>query len=197
MSRLFDFLRKKESADWMIAGLGNPGPEYADNRHNAGFQILDLLAEKHGLSFREMKFQGLFASGRIASQKVVLVKPLAYVNRSGQVLAPALKAYALPPQKLLVIYDDLDLPLGQIRIRPQGSAGGHKGMTSISQALKTEDIPRLRVGIGRPAQGEDAETFVLSDFSLEEDRAGVYERAVAAIEMLLAEGLLAAMNRFN
>ncbi|MBI2845553.1 MAG: aminoacyl-tRNA hydrolase [Chloroflexi bacterium] len=181
----------------MIAGLGNPGPEYAENRHNVGFQILDQLAKKYRLSFRAMKFQGLFASGSIAAQRVVLVKPLAYMNRSGQVLAPALKAYGLPPDRLLVVYDDLDLPLGQIRLRPKGSSGGHKGMASIVQSLKSEEFPRLRVGIGRPTPGEDAEAYVLSDFSPQEDRAGAYERAIDAIEVLLTEGLVVAMNRFN
>lgn len=193
----FHFWRKAEPVDWMIAGLGNPGPDYGQNRHNVGFQILDRLAASHGLSFREMKFKGLLSSGEIVGQKVVLLKPLAYMNRSGSVVAAALRAYGLSPERLLVIYDDLDLPLGQIRLRGKGTAGGHKGMESIIQALHTEAIPRLRVGIGRPPPGEDAEEYVLSDFTAEEDREEVYSQALAAIQLLLNEGLSAAMSRFN
>lgn len=197
--RMFHFLRgsRKERIDWLIAGLGNPGPEYTNTRHNAGFQVVDWLAQRHRLPFRELRFQGIMASGKIAGQMVVLLKPLSYLNRSGPVVAQVLRAYSLPPERLLVVYDDLDLPLGSIRLRGQGSAGGHKGMISVIGSLGTQAIPRLRVGIGHNPPGTDSEAYVLEEFTPEEADQVAYDRAIEAIESVLADGINAAMNRFN
>lgn len=134
----------------LIVGLGNPGREYANHRHNIGFMVLDALAAKHNLRFSKMMFKGLIADGVIAARKVLLVKPMTYMNLSGTCVGPLMRYYKLLPQQLLVIYDDLDLPAGQLRLRGKGGAGGHNGMRSIIAQLGTEDFPRLRVGIGRP-----------------------------------------------
>ncbi len=180
---------------WLIVGLGNPGERYAATRHNVGFQALDHLAKRHYLSFRKARLQGLVAGGEIEGHQVALLKPLTYVNRSGDVVAPLLKGYGLPLDRLLIIYDDLDLPLGRIRIREQGSAGGHKGMASIIDLLGPE-VPRLRVGIGRK---ENLKEYVLSPFTAEERviMEKSYERIADAVECLIREGLSKAMERFN
>jgi PTH1 family peptidyl-tRNA hydrolase len=176
--------------------LGNPGERYAFTRHNVGFQALDHLAKRHRLSFRKTRRPSLLARGEIEGHRVALLKPLTYMNRSGNVVAPLLRGYGLPLDRLLVVYDDLDLPLGSIRIREQGSAAGHKGMISIIDLLGPE-IPRLRVGIGR--KEEDPQEYVLSPFTAEERviMGKSYERLTEAVECIIREGLLKAMERFN
>lgn len=182
--------------DRLIVGLGNPGERYAATRHNVGFQALDHLAKRHHLSFRKARLEGLLARGEIGGHQVALLKPLTYVNRSGDVVVPLLRRYGLPLDRLLVIYDDLDLPLGRIRIREQGSAGGHKGMASIIDWLGLE-VPRLRVGIGR--KEEDPTDYVLSPFTEEQQviMERVYSTIADAVECILKEGLSKAMERFN
>jgi PTH1 family peptidyl-tRNA hydrolase len=186
----------------LILGLGNPGPRYVHNRHNVGFQCLNYLARAHGLSFSSKRGLARIATGELAGQPVVLAKPQTYMNLSGRSAASLVRGYRLVLADLLVIYDDADLPLGRLRLRPGGSAGGHLGMGSIIEALGSQDIPRLRVGIGRPqepvTEGE-LRAYVLSDFTLEQQEImkGVYPRVAEAILCLLAEGLEAAMNRFN
>jgi PTH1 family peptidyl-tRNA hydrolase len=189
-------LRRPEKPDWLIVGLGNPGERYAATRHNVGFQALDHLAKRHHLSFRKARLQGLLARGEIEGHRVALLKPLTYVNRSGDVVGPILSGYGLPLDRLLVIYDDLDLPLGRIRIRERGSAGGHKGMASIIDWLGPE-VPRLRVGIGR--KEEDPIEYVLSPFTAEEwvIMEKSYDRIADAVECIVKEGLSKAMERFN
>ena len=183
---------------YLICGLGNPGREYAGNRHNAGFHCLELLARKWDLPFTRIRFKASIATGQIAGVRAILAKPLTFMNNSGEAVSPLVGYYRVPTDQLLVIYDDLDLPLGKIRLRPGGSAGGHKGMLSIIRQLGTEDFPRLRLGIGRPERGEPYK-YVLSDFA--EDQGGVmqeaYEQAVQAIVCWLQEGIEAAMNTFN
>lgn len=193
MERLRRLLFKRPQ--WLIVGLGNPGERYAVTRHNVGFQALDHLAKRHHLSFRKARLQGLLAGGEIEGHQVALLKPLTYVNRSGDVVAPLLRGYGLPLDRLLIIYDDLDLLLGRIRIREQGSAGGHKGMASIIDLLGPE-IPRLRVGIGRK---ENLKGYVLSPFTAEERvvMEKSYEVIAAAVECIIREGLSKAMERFN
>jgi peptidyl-tRNA hydrolase, PTH1 family len=183
----------------LIAGLGNPGANYACNRHNIGFQCVDRLAAKHGLTFSRMMHRARIATGLIAGRSTVLAKPLTFMNHSGRSVGPLVHWYKLPLDRLLVIYDDLDLPLGTIRIRPSGSAGGHKGVNSIIQVLGSQDFPRLRVGIGRPPSGWDPADYVLSDFASAEKPivTHVYERVVQASECWLSDGLTEAMNRFN
>ena len=182
----------------LIVGLGNPGREYAGNRHNVGFQCLDRLAEAWGLSFSKRKHKALLAQGKIAGLKTTLAKPQTFMNLSGEAVERLARFYKLPPQGILVIYDDLDLPLGKIRLRPEGGSGGHRGMKSIIEHLGTGGFPRLRVGIGRPTHGDPVD-YVLSDFAPDELMTieETYERATSVVELWLAEGIVAAMNRYN
>jgi PTH1 family peptidyl-tRNA hydrolase len=183
---------------YLVVGLGNPGPRYSGNRHNAGFQALDVVARKHNLGFSRGRSRAILAEGHIDGTPVVLAKPLTYMNRSGQAVARLAHRYGLPPDRVLVIYDDMDLPIGRVRLRPRGGAGGHRGVGSIVEALGTQDFPRLRLGIGRP-QGEDSVDHVLSDFDAAEADVieGAYREAVEVIRDLLDRGVEAAMNLHN
>jgi len=183
----------------VIVGLGNPGRKYARHRHNVGFQCIDALAQAHGLTFNERKFRAELARGCIGETPVLLVKPQTFMNASGEAVAPLLGYYRRTPADLLVIYDDLDLPLGTVRIRSQGGAGGHKGMQSLIQHLKTQEFARLRVGIGRPVDDEDPADYVLQDFSASQRvvMRAVYHHVADAVRCVLSEGLEEAMNRFN
>jgi PTH1 family peptidyl-tRNA hydrolase len=182
----------------LIVGLGNPGRKYAHNRHNVGFQCLDRLAKAHDLSFTRRRASASLTLGKIADVGVVLARPLTYMNLSGQAVRQLVSFYKLSFEDILVIYDDLDLPLGTIRLRPEGGSGGHKGMRSIIEALGSQTFPRLRVGIGRPP-GNDAVSYVLSDFTADEQITleSVYEKVMAAVELFLSEGIEAAMNLYN
>ncbi len=183
----------------LIVGLGNPGREYADNRHNAGFQCIDRLAEAHGLSFTRRQARARVARGEVNGHRVLLVKPQTFMNASGEAVGQLARFYKIAPADVLVLYDDLDLPLGKIRLRPGGGSGGHRGMRSVIQHLGTEDFPRLRLGIGRPPGAMDAVDYVLSDFTADEraEMELAFEQAIAAIECFLAVGIDAAMNAFN
>jgi PTH1 family peptidyl-tRNA hydrolase len=188
----------------MIVGLGNPGPEHARDRHNIGFQVVDLLAERHGLAFNRYQKRARLAIGEISGpngrvQRVLLAKPMTYMNLSGEAVGPLLRFYKIAPADLLVVYDDLDLPLGRIRLRPGGSSGGQKGVQSIIKHLGSEEFPRLRIGIGRPPGKMDPAAYVLQPFSPEQEEQMVLVRqqAVEAIETWLAHGIEVAMNRFN
>lgn len=187
-----------EPVERLIVGLGNPGRKYAHNRHNVGFQCLDRLAQAHSLSFAQRRAKASLALGKIANVGVVLARPLTYMNLSGQAVRQLVSFYQLSLKDILVIYDDLDLPLGTIRLRPEGGSGGHKGMRSIIETLGSQAFPRLRVGIGRPP-GNDAISYVLSDFTADEQITleNVYEKVVAAVELFLREGIEAAMNVYN
>lgn len=196
--RLLRHRAQDEPVEKLIIGLGNPGRKYAHNRHNVGVQCLDRLAQAHGLSFAQRRAKASLSLGKIADIGVVLVKPLTYMNLSGQAVGQLVSFYKLSLEDILVIYDDLDLPLGTIRLRPEGGSGGHKGMRSIIEALGSQAFPRLRVGIGRPP-GNDTVSYVLSDFSAEEQITleSVYEKVVAAVELFLREGIEAAMDAYN
>jgi len=200
MMQAFRRLWEKEEpgAARLIIGLGNPGRKYAGSRHNVGFQCLDCLAEAWGLSFSRQKHKALLAQGEVAGLRVILAKPQTFMNLSGDAVERIGRFHEVPPENILVIYDDLDLPVGRIRLRPDGGSGGHKGMKSIIEHLGTNGFPRLRVGIGRPAHGDPVD-HVLDNFSLDERITieEVYERAVAAVEFWLTEGISAAMNRYN
>lgn len=190
--------RGEPDIERLIVGLGNPGRKYAGHRHNVGFQCLDHLAEAWGLSFSRRKHKALLAQGQIAGLKAILAKPQTFMNLSGQAVERMAHFYKVPPENILVIYDDLDLPVGRIRLRPEGGSGGHKGMKSIIEHLGSNGFPRLRVGIGRPTHGDPVD-YVLGDFTLDEQIAidDAYERVVSAVELWLAEGIAAAMNRYN
>jgi len=183
----------------VIAGLGNPGRQYRANRHNVGFLCLDRLATVHHLSFDRRQKRAEVAAGRIGERRVVLAKPQTFMNESGSAVGPLIQFYKVDVACLLVIYDDLDLPLGTLRMRPSGGSGGHKGMRSIMQHLGTQSFPRLRIGIGRPPGRMDPAAYVLQDFSTEELELldDTLDRAVATIETWLDEGVEMAMSRHN
>jgi peptidyl-tRNA hydrolase, PTH1 family len=191
--------RRIEPVDRLIVGIGNPGPEYAKTRHNVGFRVLDALAKRLNVSKQEARFRGVYAVAPIGDLKVGLLKPLTYVNFSGQAVSEAVKQLNLQPEQILVVLDDAQLPLGKLRMRPKGSSGGHKGLQSIIDALQTEEIPRLRVGIGSPPEGVDMVTFVLSPFEDDEELVigEAVERAADAAIVWATEGINAAMQKFN
>lgn len=153
---------------FLIAGLGNPGPRYARNRHNIGFQTVDALAQAHGIEFTRTDHRAQTAHGSINKHRVILAKPQTWMNESGKSIAPLSRFYKIEPARILVIHDDLDIPLGTIRYRPAGSSGGHRGLQSIMQLLGTQALPRLRLGIGRPPGQMDPAAYVLQNFSDEE-----------------------------
>ncbi len=182
----------------LIVGLGNPGPKYARNRHNVGYQCVARFAEQHGLRFSFYRFRASLAEGTVFGRRTLVARPLTYMNESGQAVQPLVRHYQVPLGNLLVVHDDLDLPLGKIRLRARGSAGGHKGLESILRHVGTTEVPRLRLGIGRPAYGDPVD-YVLSDWRADEWAVmeATFERAVEAIDCFLQEGIVAAMNRYN
>jgi len=187
----------------MIAGLGNPGPDYARNRHNIGFQCLDLLARRHAIDLSRVQQRARLGSGWIAHGtqriKVLLVKPLTFMNASGQAVAPLANYYQVAPQDLLVVHDDLDLASGMLRMRANGSSGGQNGIKSIIERLGSQEFHRARVGIGRPPGRMDPADYVLHDFSAAEEEVftSLRQTICDAIECWLFEGIEAAMNRYN
>jgi len=185
----------------LLAGLGNPGERYARTRHNLGWMVLEAFASKHGVSVEKAGFHGLYGETRwpATGDKLILLKPLTFMNLSGRSVAPAAAFYKVAPADILVIYDDLDLPPGKLRLREKGSAGGHNGMKSIIQELGTQDFPRLKVGIGRPAPGWDVVDWVLGTFGPDDAAciAQALPRAVEAVEAFLNDGLPRAMARYN
>jgi len=185
---------------WVIVGLGNPGEEYAKTRHNIGFQCLNELARRHRLGFDKKIAKSRVAEGQIAGQRVALAKPFTYMNVIGQAVVGLCQWYkAAPERDLLVVYDDLDLPFGVLRLRERGSAGTHNGMKSVVAQLGSQVFPRVRVGIGQGPPGRDAAKYVLGRFTREEEAAlpEVYARAAEAIETIVRDGFTAAMNRYN
>ena len=182
----------------LIVGLGNPGARYARSRHNVGFLVAEQFARAHDLAFARKRFNAELAEGNVAGARVLIAKPQTFMNLSGDAVGKLFAFYKIAPPDLLVVYDDLDLPLGKMRLRPKGGAGGHHGMESIIARVGTSDFPRLRVGIGRPDPNADID-HVLGDFAA--DERGVmndtFVRAADALGVWLAAGLNAAMNQFN
>lgn len=183
----------------LIAGLGNPGPKYAANRHNVGFRCVERLGIALGLTFDKDQKQARVALGDFGGRRVVLARPQTFMNESGRAVAALTRFYKVPLECLLVVYDDLDLPLGSVRLRPEGGSSGHKGMRSIIEHLGTQDFPRLRIGIGRPPGRMDPAAYVLQDFLADEGPLleETLERAVAAVETWLRQGVEVAMDRYN
>ncbi|MBI3967956.1 MAG: aminoacyl-tRNA hydrolase [Chloroflexi bacterium] len=183
----------------IVVGLGNVGARYANTRHNAGFLCVDALARAHGLRFVERRFDAELARGTITGEPVVLAKPQTFMNLSGRAVRPLLNWYKLDPKDLLIVADDLDLEFGRLRLRPRGSAGGQRGIESIIAALGTQEVSRLRIGIGRPPPKWDPADYVLLPLTPSEraefDKA--VERAAAAVECWIERGVDAAMNEFN
>ncbi|MDX6388988.1 MAG: peptidyl-tRNA hydrolase, family [Streptosporangiaceae bacterium] len=184
---------------WLIAGLGNPGPEYAGNRHNAGFLVADLLADRAGARLRRSKFRASVGDGRLAGLPVTIAKPATFMNESGGPVAALRDYYRLPAERIVVLHDELDLPFGTIRLKLGGGDNGHNGLRSVTAALRTRDYHRLRFGIGRPPGRMDPAAFVLRDFAALQRKELPYliDRSADAVEALLTDGLAAAQNAFH
>jgi PTH1 family peptidyl-tRNA hydrolase len=183
----------------LVVGLGNPGPKYAGTRHNAGFLVVDLLAERIGGRFKAHKGRADVVEGRLAGRPVVLVKPKAYMNESGGPVVSISRFYKVPVERITVVHDELDLPYGTLRVKRGGGDGGHNGLRSTTSALGSREYARVRFGIGRPPGRQDPADYVLREFAAAErkDLAFHVDRAADAVELLLAEGLVAAQNAFN
>lgn len=193
-------LFRKPTAGWMLVGLGNPGLKYERTRHNVGFRAIDLLCSQRGCRADRLRLKALTGFCELGGQKVLLVKPMTYMNLSGQAVRPLADYYKIPPEHILVIFDDVSLPVGKLRVRPDGSAGGHNGAKSLIAELGTQNFPRIRVGVGeKPHPDYDLADWVLSVFPLSqrEAMAEVYSRAAEAARAIVTEGCDAAMNRFN
>jgi PTH1 family peptidyl-tRNA hydrolase len=184
----------------LVIGLGNPGPEYERTRHNIGFRVVDKLAAQEGWKWNERRSRAVLASGTLGLEKVVLVKPITYMNLSGEAVGELARWFKVRPEDMLVVYDELDLPVGKVRLRPSGSAAGHNGMKSITHYLHTDAIPRLRVGVGHPTnahiQGKD---HVLGVPPIDESVliARAEDRAVEAIRLVITQGIATTMNLVN
>jgi PTH1 family peptidyl-tRNA hydrolase len=183
----------------LIVGLGNPGPEYRNSRHNAGFMVAEALAGKLEIPLKKVKFKAQIGTGKVQGIPVIIAKPLTFMNTSGQAVAPLVHYYKVPLERLLVIHDDMDLPLGVLRLRPGGGSAGHNGMLSIFDKLGTNAFPRLRIGVGRPPGRMDPAAYVLQNFqaSEEELKKMVIDQACAAVLTFISDGLERAMNIYN
>lgn len=184
---------------YLIVGLGNPGPKYENTRHNVGFRAVERLAEKHAMTFAKTEHRALTASGQIAGHRVILAKPMTFMNLSGDSVAPLARFYKIEPDHILVLCDDLDIPPGTLRIRKEGSSGGQNGLKHILERLGTQAVPRIRIGIGRPPGRMNPADYVLHPWRGDEVAlaADMIERAVSAVEMWLTDGIEKAMNRYN
>lgn len=196
--RLFRRGEPASTLDLLVAGLGNPGREYAGTRHNVGFLVCDELARRHGASFRS-KFSGELADVRVDGARVALLKPQTYMNESGRSVGAAARFYKLEPERLLVIHDEADLDLGRLQARAGGGLAGHNGLRSVALHLRSRDFLRLRIGVGRPERGDPRPVadYVLAPFSQEEDVDAIVGRAADAVECVVRDGLDEAQQRFN
>jgi len=188
---------KKET--FLIIGLGNPGREYKKNRHNVGFQAIDRLCKAWDVSLGHLRNKALIGQGQHANKTIILAKPQTFMNDSGSSVASLARFFKLPLERVLVVYDDLDLPLGALRLREEGGSAGHKGMASIIKHLGSNEFPRLRLGIGRPAGRMDVMDYVLQDFNSQEQEilSLMLGHAEEATQVFLADGINAAMTQFN
>lgn len=184
--------------EWMVVGLGNPGPEYSNTRHNVGFLVVEELAKRHGLKLSKAKHRALCGQGSICGVPTLLVKPLTFMNLSGEAVRGLVREFGLPAERVLVVADDMALQLGRVRLKPQGGAGGHNGHKSILQALGSQNYPRLKVGIGSAEPGE-AVDHVLGRFRPDElpQVLRAIELAAQGVEWVLTEGVERAMSRIN
>ncbi|HVP20392.1 MAG TPA: aminoacyl-tRNA hydrolase [Anaerolineaceae bacterium] len=192
-------ISEPEKTSFLIVGLGNPGREYRETRHNVGFMVVDLVGLDFGIQLSRLQSRALVGSGTWKGRKVILAKPQTYMNLSGQAVSSLVRFYKIPFEDLLVVHDDVDLAVGTLRIRPGGGSAGQKGLASIIQQLGTEEFPRLRVGIGHPQGQRDVADYVLdSFFSSEKDLVlEVLDRAVEAAKDFILYGINHAMNQFN
>ncbi len=192
--------QKKRPVSWLIVGLGNPGDKYDGTRHNAGFLAVDALADKGQFRISRVKFKALTAQAEVGGQGALVMKPATYMNLSGEAVGEAARFYHIPPAQVLVISDDVDLPLGKLRLRTGGSAGGHNGLKSVIQHLGTDQFPRIKIGVGgKPHPDYDMADWVLGRLQGEDRRVldEAAERAAEAAACLLKDGPQKAMNRFN
>lgn len=193
-------LFRKPACEYLVVGLGNPGREYAGTRHNVGFRAAARLAEKAGAKLDRAKFQALTCLCTVAGHRVLLMQPQTYMNNSGQAVRQAADFYKLPPERVLVLFDDVDLDVGRLRVRRNGSAGGHNGIKSIITCLGSQEFPRVKIGVGaKPHPDYDLADWVLSRFSAQECKAldPAIGRAAEAVEVILTDGLERAASRFN
>jgi peptidyl-tRNA hydrolase, PTH1 family len=201
--RRWSVLRRPRADDrptaWLVVGLGNPGPRYKGTRHNIGREVVEALATAWAAPLQNVKFDARHAHAVVADSRVLLVAPTTYMNESGRAVAPLARFFRVPPAAVLLVYDDLDLPLGTLRIRPGGGAGGHNGVASVITSLGTTAVPRLRLGIGRPPLEWDPVDHVLARFSAAERDAAddAVARAAEAIGRIVRDGLDSAMNAYN
>ena len=190
----------KKSEDWLIVGLGNPGKEYEKTRHNAGWRAIDILADKLGCKIDKAKFQGLYGQTKYAGGKLFLLKPLTYMNLSGRSVLQLSAYFHVPPQRIIVLFDDISLEPGRLRIRADGSAGGHNGIKSIIAEVGSQDFPRVKIGVGAKANpSQDLADWVLSAFSASEEKAlsSALDRAADAALCIIDKGVPEAANRYN
>ena len=192
------FGRKEEA--WLIVGLGNPGREYEKTRHNAGYRALDILASKLGCKVDKAKFQGLYGQVKYGGKKLLLLKPLTYMNLSGRSVLQLSAYFQVPPQRIVVLFDDISLEPGRLRVRADGSAGGHNGIKSIIAEIGSQDFPRVKIGVGaKPHPQQDLADWVLSNFSASEEKAltSALERAADAALCIVDKGVPESANRYN
>jgi len=184
---------------FLVVGLGNPGPEYEDTRHNLGFKVIDELARKHGLTALKSKFNSFIGEVNIQQQKIILAQPQTFMNSSGPAVRGMMEWYKLLPRHLILIYDDVDLELGQLRLRDRGNAGGHHGVESVIESVGATEFIRIRIGIGRESMSGDVSDYVLQKIpsSQRESLDQAVIAAAEAIEAVIADGPVAAMNKFN
>lgn len=200
---MFGLKKKKEfsgSIDWIIVGLGNPGEKYEMTRHNAGFMAVDLLAEKYGCSLKKLKFKSLYGDCKIGDARVILCKPQTFMNNSGETVRDIAAFYKIPPERVLILFDDISLDVGTIRIRRKGSDGGHNGMKSIFYLTGADTFPRVKIGVGaKPRPDYDLAAWVLSKFRAEETEnlKSALERAGAAATLIVGGRMDEAMNKYS
>ena len=197
---MFDKFRSRGGVSWIVVFLGNPGPKYRDTRHNAGFMAADAMEKKLGVSINKLRFKALTAQATLGGEKVLLLKPQTYMNLSGESVSPAAAFYKVPPEHIIVVSDEVSLPIGKLRIRKSGSAGGHNGLKNIIAMLGTDAFPRIRMGVGAPPHADyDMADWVLSSFKNQDtdDMRSLAVRVCDAVECYIAEGPDRAMNKFN
>lgn len=191
---------KKGKIEYIIVGLGNPGRKYESTRHNAGFMAMDMLAEKEGFQFKKLKFNAMIADEMIAGKRCLIMKPQTMMNNSGESVYQAASYYNIPDENIIVIFDDISLDVGKIRIRRKGSAGGHNGIKSIINCLGSEDFPRVKIGVGKkPSADYDLVNWVLGDFPKDkrEDLKLAHENSIKAVELIVNNKIDEAMNNYN
>ena len=192
------FGRKEEA--WLIVGLGNPGKDYTHTRHNAGFRALDILAQKLNCKVDKGKFQGMYGQTKYGDKKLYLLKPLTYMNLSGQSVLQLSAYFHIPPERIIVLFDDISLPPGRLRVRPNGSAGGHNGIKSIIAQVGSQEFPRVKIGVGaKPSADRDLADWVLSPFSAQEEKALAFslDKAADAALTIVEKGIYEAANLYN